>query len=82
MNCSRTASTPDNRKWMILGKASFNLPEYEWQLEAFAFFDHVLKRADNGYEDQPPVRYWIDGADRYQGATFSQFQDARRFGFT
>lgn len=56
------------RKWMILGKPVYELPVYEWQGEALAFFDHVLHGADNGYATQPRVRYWLDGVDAYRGA--------------
>jgi putative CocE/NonD family hydrolase len=62
------AATPDGRKRLILSQPAYDLPVYAWQLEALAFFDHVLRDADNGYAAQPPVRYWMDGADRYVGA--------------
>src|SRR5207249_3499435 len=29
----------------------------------------VLHGTDNGYATQPPVRYWLEGDDRYAGAT-------------
>ncbi|QNK02213.1 CocE/NonD family hydrolase [Dyella telluris] len=61
------ASTPPDRKWLIIGEASYQLPAYEWQQEALAFFDHVLRNTPNGYVDQPHVRYWLKGADRFQG---------------
>ncbi|ODU29628.1 MAG: acyl esterase [Pseudonocardia sp. SCN 73-27] len=63
------AATPADRKWMILGPARFDLPVYAWQGEALAFFDHVLRDVDNGYDEQPPVRYWLEGADRFCTAT-------------
>ncbi len=63
------ASTPADRKWMILGPAEYELPVYAWQLEALAFFDHVLHGAGNGYAQQPPVRYWLEGAERFAGAS-------------
>jgi len=64
----RKAATPDDRKRLIVSQPSYELPVYSWQLEALAFFDHVLRSADNGYAVQPPVRYWLDGPDRYVGA--------------
>lgn len=64
----QNAGTPKGRKWMILAKPHYELPVYAWQLEALAFFDHVLHGADNGYADVPPVRYWLDGAERFVGA--------------
>jgi predicted acyl esterase len=63
------AGTPDTDRWLILGPPVYELPVYEWQGEALAFFDHILRGTDNGYADQPPVRYWIDGTDRFAGAT-------------
>lgn len=59
------AATPADRKWMILGPAEYDLPVYSWQLEALAFFDHILRGTDNGYSQQPPVRYWVEGADGF-----------------
>jgi len=62
------ASTPDGQKWLILAPPSFELPEYGWQDEALAFFDHVLHGTQNGYAAQPPVRYWVNGADTFHTA--------------
>jgi uncharacterized protein len=63
------AGTQADRKWLILGPPRHHLPVYEWQLEALAFFDHILRAADNGYGIQPAVRYWLDGDERYKCAT-------------
>jgi putative CocE/NonD family hydrolase len=63
------AGTPADRKYLIVGEREYELPVLSWQLEALAFFDHVVKGCDNGYGDQAHVRYWVDGADRYEGAT-------------
>lgn len=52
----------------VLKRPHYALPVFEWQLEALAFFDYVLHGTDNGYAQQPHVRYWLDGADRYAGA--------------
>ncbi|VTU41489.1 Cocaine esterase (plasmid) [Variovorax sp. PBS-H4] len=59
------ASTPADRKWMILGPAEYDLPVFSWQKEALAFFDHILRGTDNGYDAQPPVRYWVEGAESF-----------------
>jgi putative CocE/NonD family hydrolase len=56
------SATPAGRKWLIVGPAEYELPAYSWQLEALAFFDHVVKGVDNGYDRQPAVRWWRDGA--------------------
>jgi len=63
------ATTPADRKWMILAPAEYELPVYSWQEEALAFFDHVLRGAANGYDQQPPVRYWVEGADAFSADT-------------
>lgn len=60
------ASTAADRKWMILAPAAYELPVYSWQEEALAFFDHVLRGTANGYDRQPPVRYWVEGADTFR----------------
>jgi uncharacterized protein len=62
------AGTPRDKKWMIIGPSEYELPCYHWQLEALAFFDHLLYGAANGYANQPPVRYWKDGAEAYGSA--------------
>jgi putative CocE/NonD family hydrolase len=59
------ASTPADRRWLIVGPPMFDLPVYAWQGEALAFFDHVLRDTDNGYDEQPRVRYWVEGTDRF-----------------
>ena len=61
-------ATPKNRKWLILAEPAYELPVFAWQLEALAFFDHIVHGVDNGYAAQAPVRYWLDGADLYVGA--------------
>nr|WP_286198839.1 CocE/NonD family hydrolase [Mesorhizobium sp. BR1-1-16] len=62
------AGTPADRKWLIIGSPAYELPAYHWQLEALAFFDHVLYGADNGYASQARVRYWRQGAGTYASA--------------
>jgi putative CocE/NonD family hydrolase len=63
------AGTPDGQKWLILAPPAYDLPVYSWQGEALAFFDHVLRRTDNGYAQQPAVRHWVDGADAFSTAS-------------
>jgi len=55
------AGTPANRKWLIMTPPEYALPVYRWQLEALAFFDHIVHGANNGYALQEPVRYYLDG---------------------
>jgi putative CocE/NonD family hydrolase len=42
----QNAATPADRKWMILAPPHYELPVYDLQLEALAFFDHVLRKSD------------------------------------
>jgi predicted acyl esterase len=72
------ASTPAGRKWMILEQPHYELPVYAWQLEALAFFDHIIKGVENGYREQAPVRYWVEGKNRYAGAGTFPIPSARR----
>ncbi|OLL79576.1 hypothetical protein Ae168Ps1_1982c [Pseudonocardia sp. Ae168_Ps1] len=73
------AGTADGRKWLILAPPAYDLPVYSWQGEALAFFDHVLRGSDNGYDGQPPVRYWVDGDDGFAtSATFPPPGEPRR----
>jgi uncharacterized protein len=62
------AATPADQKWMILGPPEYDLPVFGWQGEALAFFDHVLRGLDNGYDAQPHVRYWLDGPGEFATA--------------
>jgi putative CocE/NonD family hydrolase len=64
----QNAATPKDRKWLIIGPAEYDLPCMHWQLEALAFFDHLLHGADNGYARQPAVRYYTDGTSDYRTA--------------
>jgi len=63
------AGTPDDQKYLIVGPAEYELPVLSWQLEALAFFDHVVKGCDNGYDQQPRVRSFLEGEGRFEGAT-------------
>ena len=62
------AGTPVDNKWLILAKPAYDLPVYSWQEEAVAFFDHLLYGTNNGYAQQAPVRYWVEGAERFDVA--------------
>ena len=57
----QNAGTPDDRKWLIMTPPEYALPVHGWQLEALAFFDHIVHGTANGYAEQPPVRYQADG---------------------
>ena len=76
------AGTPKDHRWLIVGPATYDLPVYAWQLEALAFFDHLVYGADNGYAAQPRVRYWTEGANDYRSAPDWPLPAARRCAFT
>ncbi len=63
------AGTPRDQRWLIIGPATYDLPVYVWQLEALAFFDHLLYGADNGYAAQARVRYSTEGVKDYRTAS-------------
>lgn len=62
------AGTMPEKRHLIIGPAEYTLPVYSWQLEALAFFDHVVKGLDNGYDKLARVRYWRDGANEWGSA--------------
>ncbi|QFR33792.1 CocE/NonD family hydrolase [Ancylobacter sp. TS-1] len=62
------AGTPRDQRWLIIGPAAYDLPVYAWQLEALAFFDHLVYGANNGYAAQARVRYWTEGVRDYRSA--------------
>lgn len=62
------AGTPHGKKFLVVGEAEYRLPVLVWQLEALAFFDHVVKGCDNGYAQQAAVRYWVEGANEFASA--------------
>ena len=73
------AGTPADRRWLIMAPPEYALPVHRWQLEALAFFDHIVHDADNGYRDQPRIRYHADGRnlDDYRGAPTYPLPDTR-----
>jgi uncharacterized protein len=44
--------------------------------ELLAWYDHHLKGIDNGYDALPPVRYWLQGANRWRQADDWPLPDA------
>ena len=72
------AGTPRHQRHLIIGPGEYVLPVYSWQLEALAFFDHVLKGVDNGYDKLARVRYWRDGAGTWGEADDIPPSDASR----
>jgi uncharacterized protein len=71
-------ATPANRKWLIMAPPEYSLPVYRWQLEALAFFDHIVHGANNGYAAQASVRYYADGDDQVRAASSFPLPDSRK----
>jgi hypothetical protein len=45
-----------------------NMLTWPWEsmhIEALAWFDHWLKGAENGIDEGPPIRYWLEGAEEW-----------------
>ena len=78
ISSKKNVSTPANRKWIILERLHDELPIFALQLEALAFFDHIVKGVENGYREQAGVRYWLEGENRYATATVFPIAAARR----
>jgi hypothetical protein len=56
-------------KRLLVAPAYLGWPYTRFQTEAVAYFDHVVRGVDNGYDALPPVRYWLHGAERWEHAT-------------
>ncbi len=57
-----------DRRWLIISPADYALPAYHWQLEALAFFDHLLHCAANGYAAQARVAAALDAVGAALGS--------------
>jgi uncharacterized protein len=55
------------RKLLFTGPAHLERPFHEYHDEIIRWYDHHwLKGADNGIMDEPPVRYWLMGANEWR----------------
>lgn len=52
-------------KKLFVGPPEPTWPWETYQEEALAWYDQHLKGLDTGVMDQPPVRYWLQGAERW-----------------
>lgn len=55
-------------KRMFIGPRWSRWPFLRYQEEILAYYDHVLRGVDNGFDTLPAVRYWLHGAERWEGA--------------
>jgi predicted acyl esterase len=56
------------RKLIFAGPAHLERPFHEYHDEIIRWYDHWLKGIDNGIMDEPPVRYWLMGANEWRTA--------------
>src|SRR5260221_674346 len=54
------------RKLIFTGPAHLERPFHEYHDEIIRWYDHWLKSVDNGIMDEPPVRYWLMGANEWR----------------
>jgi uncharacterized protein len=54
------------RKLLFAGPAHLERPFHEYHDEIIRWYDHWLKGIDNGIMEEPPVRYWLMGANEWK----------------
>jgi putative CocE/NonD family hydrolase len=54
------------RKLLFTGPAHLERPFHEYHDEIIRWHDHWLKGIDNGIMGEPPVRYWLMGANEWR----------------
>jgi putative CocE/NonD family hydrolase len=54
------------RKLLFTGPAHLERPFHQYHDEIIRWYDHWLKGIDNGIMDEPPVRYWLMGANEWR----------------
>ena len=55
-------------KKLFIGPPDPRWPWANYHQELLAWYDYHLKGLDTGVEEQPPVRYWLQGANRWKTA--------------
>jgi putative CocE/NonD family hydrolase len=56
-------------KKLFIGPPDPRWPWANYHQELLAWYDYHLKGLDTGVEEQPPVRYWLQGANRWKTAS-------------
>lgn len=56
------------KKLLFTGPAHLERPFKGLHIEMLRWYDHWLKGLDTGILDEPPVRYWLMGANRWEQA--------------
>ena len=55
-------------KKLFIGPPDPRWPWENYQQELLAWYDYYLKGIETGIEEQPPVRYWLQGAECWKDA--------------
>ncbi|WP_299954257.1 CocE/NonD family hydrolase [uncultured Modestobacter sp.] len=58
-----------DKKLLFLGPAHLERPFHGLHSEILRWYDHWLKGLDTGVLDEPPVRYWVAGANTWRTGT-------------
>ena len=56
----------EHKKFLITYPGEFARPFVEMQYEILRWYDHWLKGMDNGIMDEPPVKLFVGGTNRYK----------------
>jgi putative CocE/NonD family hydrolase len=57
------------KKLMLAGPAHVERPFHTFHSEILRWHDHWLKGLDTGVTDEPPVKYWVMGENRWRTAS-------------
>ena len=57
------------KKLLFTGPAHLERPFHQYHDEIIRWYDHWLKGQDTGIMDEPPVRYWVMGANEWRTGT-------------
>jgi uncharacterized protein len=66
---------------LFVGPPDATRPWKTFHEEILAFYDYHLKGVDNGYDELPPVRYWLQGADEWRTADDWPLADTQKVRF-
>lgn len=56
----------EGRKTMLTPPKKLDRPYHEYTGEMLRWYDHLMKDADDGMLEEPPVKMYISGADRWR----------------
>ena len=57
------------KKLLFAGQAHLERPYHSFHNEVLRWYDYWFKKIDTGIMDEPPVRYWLMGANQWRTAT-------------